>query len=259
MSSVILLDVDDLTLTWFCLFLGNSEPIPLIDSSTPLHARVLKTPQDIAYGLVFSDEFTQNGRSFIASTLLVLSFIINLLPPIYSDHDLIWEASSSNDGDVFDLSQINTKDGSLSVRLDDLQSRVQDRHRENRCTGDQARESGWGWGGWKGGGGAKDPNAIYTDRSLSGILKMKVPLCLTRGGLVEVGLGKKDVRSGSGLKGGDGKEGKPEEDEGTPRRLIYVRTYPSPPAFLVLTFHSLILSVEIYSGQAARIHGLHST
>ena len=38
--------------------IGNSEPIPLIDSSTPLHARVLKTAQDIAYGLVFSEEFT---------------------------------------------------------------------------------------------------------------------------------------------------------------------------------------------------------
>ena len=47
----------------------NSEPNPLIDSSTPLHARVLKTAQDVAYGLVFSDEFTQNGRSFSAGTL----------------------------------------------------------------------------------------------------------------------------------------------------------------------------------------------
>jgi hypothetical protein len=223
------LDVADLT--WFCRCLGNSEPIPLIDSSTPLHACVLKTAQDIAYGLVFSDEFTQNGRSFSAGTLLVPSFIINLLPPIISDHDLIWEAASSSDSDVYDPSQIKTKDGSLSVRLDNLQPQVQDRHQgrcdENGCTGDQVREPGLG--GWKGGDGR---SAIYTDRSLSGILKMKVPLCLSRGGLVEVGLGKKDFRLGSGLKRGVGKE-----NESTLRRLIYVRLLSS-----FLFFSSLLPS-----------------
>ena len=153
------------------------------------------------------------------------SFIINLLQPISSDHDLIWEAASSSDSDVY---EINTKDGSLSVRLDNLQPQVQDRHNKNGCTGDRRRESGWSWswGGWKGGDGAKDRS---TDRGLSGILKMKVPLCLSRGGLVEVGLGKKDFGSDSwsGLKReGAGKRGKP-EDESTLRRLIYVRTLSS--------------------------------
>lgn len=57
---------------------------------------------------------------------------------------------------------------------------------------------------------------------------MKVPLCLSRGGLVEVGLGKKDFgpdsRSGLVLKReAAGKGGELEEDEGTLRRLIYVR------------------------------------
>lgn len=48
---------------------------------------------------------------------------------------------------------------------------------------------------------------------------MKVPLCLNRGGLVEVGLRK---RLGPwSVKGGIGKG---EEGEGTLRRLIYVRT-----------------------------------
>jgi hypothetical protein len=61
---------------------------------------------------------------------------------------------------------------------------------------------------------------------------MKVPLCLSRGGLVEVGLGKKnferDSWSGSGLKKeGAGMGKRPEEDEGTIRRLIYVRTLSS--------------------------------
>ena len=76
----------------------NSEPIPLIDSSTPTHARVLKTAQDIAYGLVFSDEFTQNRRSFSAGTFLLPSAgTINFLSSISLDHDLIWEAASSID------------------------------------------------------------------------------------------------------------------------------------------------------------------
>ena len=75
---------------------------------------------------------------------------------------------------------------------------------------------------------------MYTDKRLGRILKMRVPLCLSRGGLVEVGLGKKDFGhdwsgwTGSGLKREcDGKGGKPEEDEGTLRRLIYVRTLSS--------------------------------
>ena len=75
---------------------------------------------------------------------------------------------------------------------------------------------------------------------------MKVPLCLSRGGLVEVGLGKKDYWSRSGLKREGA--GKVEEDEGTLRRLIYVRilssfvfiaTYPS---LYLLRSYSLILS-----------------
>jgi hypothetical protein len=50
---------------------------------------------------------------------------------------------------------------------------------------------------------------------------MKVPLCLSHGGLVEVGLGKKlDSWSGSGLKG-EGAGRKLEEDEGPLRRLIF--------------------------------------
>ena len=101
------------------------------------------------------------------------------------------------------------------------------------------RESGWswswGWGGWIAGFGAKKPSAIYTDRSLSGMLKMKVPLCLSRGGLVEVGLGKKDFGpdswSGSGLKSGGARKGL-NEDEGTLRRLIYVR-HPLSSASLI--------------------------
>ena len=112
------------------------------------------------------------------------------------------------------------------------------------------RESGWswswGWRGWMGGFGAKKRSAVYSDRSLSGILEMKVPLCLSRGGLVEVGLGKKDYWSRSGLKREGA--GKVEEDEGTLRRLIYVRilssfvfisTYPS---LYPLRSYSLILS-----------------
>lgn len=137
---------------------------------------------------------------------------------------------------MYDPSQISTKDGSLSVRLDNFQPQVQDRHRgwynKNGYTGDQVRESGWSWGSWKGEDGAKERSSIYTDRSLSGMLKMKVPLCLSPGGLVEVGLGKKDFGSGSwsgpSLKReGVGKGGEPEEDESTLRRLIYVRTLSS--------------------------------
>ena len=228
--------------------IGNSEPISLIDSSTPTHARVLKTAQDIAYGLVFSDEFTQNGRLFSAGTFLLPSVTINFLSSISSDHDLIWEAASSIDSDAYDPSQINTRDGSLSVRLDNLHPQVEDRHR-GQCT--RERESGWswtwGWRDWMGGYGAKKGSAVYLDRSLSGILKMKVPLCLSRGGLVEVGLGKKDYWSRSGLKREGA--GKAEEDEDTLRRLIYVRilspfvfisTYPS---LYLLRSYSLILSV----------------
>ena len=81
----------------------NSEPIPLIDSSTPTHTRVLKTAQDIAYGLVFSDKFTQNRRSFSAGTFLLPSATINFLSFISFDHDLIWEAASSIDSGVYDL------------------------------------------------------------------------------------------------------------------------------------------------------------
>ena len=237
MSSVILLDIDDLTPTLFCLCPGNSEPIPFIDSSTPLHARVLNTVQDIAYELVFSDEFTQNGRLFSDGTLLVSSITINLLPPISSDRDPMWEAACSSDSDLY-ASQINTKDGSLSLRLDNLQPQGRDRHRdrynENECREDQLRQSGWGWGlgGWKGGDGAKERSAIYTDRSLSGILKMKVPVCLSRGGLVEVGLGKRNFGPDSWLESGlkregVGKWGKPEEVGSTLKRLIYVRTLSS--------------------------------
>ena len=60
------------------------------------------------------------------------------------------------------------------------------------------------------------------------MLKMKVPLCLSRGGLVEVGLGKDfgpESWSESGLKSeGAGDRGKLKENEGTLRKLIYVRT-----------------------------------
>ena len=52
---------------------GNSAPIPLIDSSTPLPARMLKSAQDIGYGLVFSDEFTRKGMLFGAG--IILSFL----------------------------------------------------------------------------------------------------------------------------------------------------------------------------------------
>ena len=50
-----------------------------------------------------------------------------------------------------------------------------------------------------GGYGAKKRSAIYSDRNLSGMLKIKVPLYLRRGGLAEVGLGK-DFWSRSGFK-----------------------------------------------------------
>jgi hypothetical protein len=157
---------------------------------------------------------------------LYLSFIINPLTTAFfpSDNDLIWEAASSSDSDTYDPSQINTKHGSLSVRV---QPQDRDRYNKNGCIVSQVRNSGWG--GWN---GAKERSAIYTDRSLSGILKMKAPLCLSRGGLVEVGLGKKE--------------------ESTLRRLIYVRTHLS---FL----RSFSLTWKFYSGQAAQIHGLHST
>ena len=160
----------------------------------------------------------------------VPSFIINLLSSIFSDHDLLWETASSSDNGVYDPLQIHTRDGSLLIHLDNFQS--QDRQNKKGCTGDQVRKSGWGWvwGVWKGGNGAKERHAIYTDRSLSGMLKLKVPLCLNRGGLIEVGLGKMDFGSnswsGSGLKRervGNGEE----SEEGTMRRLIFVRTISS--------------------------------
>ena len=139
--------------------LKSLKTIPLIDSSTPLHARVLKTAQDIAYGLVFSDEFTQNGRSFSAGTFLLPSATIIFLSSTSSDHDLIWEAASSIDSSIYDPSQISTKDGSLLVRLDNLHPQVEDWHR-GQCTRDHTRESGWswswGWHGWMGGFGAKN-------------------------------------------------------------------------------------------------------
>ena len=108
--------------------------------------------------------------------------------------------------------------------------------------------------------GAKKRSAKYTDRSLSGVLTMKAPLCLSRGGLVEVGLGKKDFGSDSwaesGLKRGAGK--------GAARRLIYVGTVIlslTPPilSFPFTLFHIHSSYPEISSGQAAQIHGRHST
>jgi len=154
-------------------------PIPLIDDSTPPHARVLETAQDIAYGLVFSDEFTQNGRSFSAG------------------NDLVWETSSKSD--VAD--DPSTDNGSLLVRLDT----------PHGCIGNRVP------GGCKRGDKEKDQGG--RDRCSSGILKMKVPFCLSRGGLVEVGLGKTDFGpgswSGSDVKGGVGK------GEEELRRLIF--------------------------------------
>ncbi|KAF8805046.1 hypothetical protein BYT27DRAFT_7142866 [Phlegmacium glaucopus] len=126
-------------------------PIPLIDLSTPLPSRILKTNQDITYELVFSDEFARNRRS--------------LRTGIYSS---------------------------------------------------------------------------------SGILNVKVPLCLNRGGFVEVGLREKgsgfDWWSGLGSrsKRGVDKEG----GEGTLRRLIYVctlSTFPPHPSYLLLLPSHLLL------------------
>ena len=132
---------------------------------------MLKTAQDVPYGLVFSDEFTQNGRSFGAGTILFLP-CLSYLPRFFLDDDLVWETS----GKSYDPS---TQNGSLLVRLDT-------QHREG-CIGYGVPDSG-GWGGWEDQG----------DRCLGGILKMKVPLCLSRGGLVEVGLGKTDLTGGVG-------------------------------------------------------------
>lgn len=76
---------------------------------------------------------------------------------------------------------------------------------------------------------------------------MKAPICLSRGGLVEVGLGKKDFGSdslsGSGLKRERaGKGGKPDDEDGTLRRLIYVRTLILPlQLHLSFTFTVLVL------------------
>jgi hypothetical protein len=101
----------------------------------------------------------------------------------------------------------------------------------------------WVWGGWKGGYGAKKRSAIYTDRSLSGILKMKVPLCLGRGGLVEVGLGKKGFGPDASREAGKGR--KLEEDEGTLRRLIYVRILSS--FIFSSTFRSILFSWFLFT------------
>jgi len=154
-----------------------SAPVPLVDSSTPLPARTLKTAQDIAYELVFSDEFTQNGRSF------------------RGDQDPIWEVASG----VYDASVINTKNGRLRASPDTFQAHVHDgpRHDNDRCTGK------WGWRDG-------DHDGMY---SSSGVLKMRVPLCLSLGAFVEVGLGKGGVLGSWLWKG--------EEDEGRARRLIY--------------------------------------
>jgi hypothetical protein len=63
---------------------------------------------------------------------------------------------------------------------------------------------------------------------------MKVPVCLSRGGLVEVGLSKTDLGLGSGSVG---KTDNGEEDQGTLRRLIFVRTFHP---FFPLTYPSLL-------------------
>ena len=73
----------------------------------------------------------------------------------------------------------------------------------------------------------------------NGILKMKVPLCLSRDVFVEVGLREKGFGLDSWLGlGSRSKRGEGVENEGTLRRLIYVRTLST---FLLLhsTFHLL--------------------
>jgi hypothetical protein len=129
------------------------------------------------------------------------------LPSMSSDHDPIWETPSSSTSDVYDSS---TKGGSLLVTL-------QGRHRRRyKCVGNQAPDSGWR-------NREQGQSGSSTDRCLSGILKMKVPLCLSSGGLVEVGLGNglgfgPDLKRGAGEKTGQ---------EGEGRRLIYVGICPS--------------------------------
>lgn len=57
---------------------------------------------------------------------------------------------------------------------------------------------------------------------------MKAPLCLSRGGFVEVGLGKISSRLDSSMWSGKrGEAEKATEGESTARRLIYVRLFPS--------------------------------
>lgn len=104
---------------------------------------------------------------------------------------------------------IHTKNGRLHASPDTFQAQVQhgSRHDNNRCTGK------WGW---------RDGEEEHP--GMSGVLKMRVPLCLSPGGFVEVGLrgavlGSWSWMMGSGLK--------KEEDEGRVRRLIYVRTLSS--------------------------------
>lgn len=151
------------------------------------------------------------GRSVLVRYLYPPSYLTPL-PSMSSDHDPIWEVPSSSTSDIYYPS---TKGGSLLVTL-------QGRHqRRYKCVGNQAPESGWR-------NREQDQSGTSTDRCSSGILKMKIPLCLSSGGMVEVGLGNTDfgLGFGSGLKRRAGaKTGKGQEGEG--RRLIYVRIYPS--------------------------------
>lgn len=117
---------------------------------------------------------------------------------------------------------IHTKDGRLQASPDTFQAQVQDgpRHNNNRCTGR------WGWRD-----GKREDDGMYPDTSSSGVLKMRIPLCLSLGGFVEVGLGK-GAELGSWSWMGSGLQ-KREDNEGTMRRLIYVRTLFLSSCFLL--------------------------
>lgn len=140
---------------------------------------------------------------------------------------------------------MNTHHGNLRVRLDTLQA--QDRKRQ-RCRynkdgftiGTQVAGTGSSRGSWREERvRERERGELYRDTSSSGILKMKVPVRLSHGGFVEVGLREKKRvgrHSCSGLRRGEAVE-EEEEEEGTLRSLLYVRH----PFFYLFFFFAFVL------------------
>ena len=194
-----------------------------------------------------SSSQTSSHKTVDHSVLVRLTLLYTIRSSFHNvktpDQDLIWETVSSSTGDGYDPSQMNTHHGNLRLRLDTLQA--QDRKRE-RCrydedgftTGTQVAGTGSSRGSWREERvREKERGEMYRDTSSSGILKMKVPVRLSHGGFVEVGLREKKKKwvgrhSCSGSRRGGGVEEEEEEEEGTSRSLLYVRH----PFFFYLFF-----------------------